>query len=86
MKKVYLVSLLKRTETDLGDDARLLFILPDGGEVEVCHAGRQSPTGTLDIRVKNGTVRVIQSASNTVHVEVTDATNVRPNLSPSRPR
>ena len=74
MKKVYLLNILKRTETDLGDDARVLYVLPDGGEVECSHSDHHS---TLVIRVRNGTVRVIPRADNTVEVEVSDPTNVR---------
>jgi hypothetical protein len=78
MKKVYLDDIVKRTETDLGDDARVLFVLPNGAEVLCSHAGRQESEGTLSIRVKNGSMRVRPVASNVVCIEVTDATNVRP--------
>jgi hypothetical protein len=78
MKRVYRQNLLERTETDLGDDARVLFVLPNGAEVVCAHAGRQESEGTLAIRVRNGSVRVRPVASNVVCIEVTDATNVRP--------
>ena len=76
-KRVYLLNIIDHIETDLGDDARILFVLPNGAEIEVAHAGRQDPIGTLSVRVTNGTVRVMPRVSNVVCIEVTDATNVR---------
>ena len=46
MAKVYRVNILAHTETDLGDDATVLFVLPGGGEVEVWQRGRRATRRT----------------------------------------
>jgi hypothetical protein len=61
-------SILEKVGEDFGPDARVKFTLPNGTIVEVCHAGRQDPEGTLTVRVINGSLAVLPNGSNTIHV------------------
>lgn len=78
MKKVYRIDILKSIEHELEDDATILFVLPNGAELQITHAGRQDHENTLCIRAKNGFVAVHPRAANTVNIEVQDIVNVRP--------
>jgi hypothetical protein len=78
MKKVYRIDILKSVEHELEDDATILFVLPNGAELHVTHAGWQDMDNTLCVRSMNGLIAVHPRAGNAVCIEVQDVGNVRP--------
>lgn len=60
--------ILDYDEDDLGPDGRVRFELTNGVVLEVCRAGQQGPTGSLEVRAVNGHIVVLPGAANRVFI------------------